>query len=163
AGEAARIVALNQRAHTSRAEAAGTIVLERVEDLLSLLVLLFVALPWFPHVRGLRAAAIVGIALVVGIAAVVFVLARHGERPLRALVRRLARLPFLSRQRVEAAAANLTQGLVALRDVRLAVVSLALTTLSWFVLALSIWLALLCFDLHVSPLAALLVTIAANL
>src|SRR5205809_165841 len=81
AGEAARIVALNQRAGTSRAEAAGTVVLERAADILSLLVLLFVALPWFPPVRGLRAAAIVGIVLVLALAAVIVVLARHGERP----------------------------------------------------------------------------------
>jgi uncharacterized protein (TIRG00374 family) len=38
-----------------------------------------------------------------------------------------------------------------------------LTVVSWLVLAVSIWLALLCFHLGVSPLAALLVTIAANL
>src|SRR5439155_1906678 len=114
AGEAARIVALNQRAGTSRAEAAGTVVLERAADILSLLVLLFVALPWFPPVRGLRAAAIVGIVLVLALAAVIVVLARHGERPLRALLRPLARLPFLSLERVEGAAANLTQGLAAL-------------------------------------------------
>jgi uncharacterized membrane protein YbhN (UPF0104 family) len=114
-------------------------------------------------VRGLRAAAAVGIVLVLVLAGAIVVLARHGERPLRALLRPLGRLPFLSERRVGAAAANLTQGLAALRDLRLAVVSFGLTTASWLVLATSIWLALRCFDLGVSPLAALLVTIAANL
>jgi len=48
AGEAARVVALHQLTRTSRAEAAATVVLERAYDVLSLLVLLFAALPGFP-------------------------------------------------------------------------------------------------------------------
>lgn len=163
AGEAARIVALNQRAGTSRAETTATVLTERAEDVLSLLVLLFVFLPWFPHVRGLRAAAIVGIVLVLALAAVVLTLARHGARPLRFLLRPLSRLPLVSGARLDAAAENLAQGLAALRQPRLALASLALTLVSWLVLAASIWLALLCFHLDVSPLASLLVLITANL
>jgi uncharacterized protein (TIRG00374 family) len=47
AGDAARVVALHSLAARSRAETAGTVVIERVFDVLALLLLLFVALPWF--------------------------------------------------------------------------------------------------------------------
>src|SRR3954470_11399388 len=46
AGEAARIVALKHYAGTSRAEATATVVLERIFDVASLVVLLFVLAPW---------------------------------------------------------------------------------------------------------------------
>ena len=50
AGEAARIVALNRAAGTSRAEIVATAVLERVYDVLALLLLLFALVPWLPDV-----------------------------------------------------------------------------------------------------------------
>ncbi|HUP32691.1 MAG TPA: lysylphosphatidylglycerol synthase domain-containing protein [Gaiellaceae bacterium] len=46
---------------------------------------------------------------------------------------------------------------------RLALVSIALTVLSWFVLGASYWLVMLGFDFGVSPLAGMLVTIALGL
>src|SRR5437763_10736467 len=99
-GEAARIVALNQRERTSRAEIAGTIVIERAYDVLSLLVLLFVLLPWLPHVSWLRAAAILGVVLSALLVAAFLVIAVWGERPLRFVLRPLARLlPFVSDER----------------------------------------------------------------
>src|SRR5439155_12874710 len=64
AGEAARVIALNQSTRTSRAEIAATVAVERLFDVLALLVVLFVLLPWFPHVTWLRAAAILAIVLV---------------------------------------------------------------------------------------------------
>jgi len=44
AGEAARIVYLNQQTRTSRAETVGTVVSERAYDVLSVLLILFVTL-----------------------------------------------------------------------------------------------------------------------
>lgn len=163
AGEAARVIALNQSTRTSRAEIAATVVVERVFDVLALLVVLFVLLPWFPHVTWLRAAAILAIVLVVGTAATVVGLARFGERPFRRLLRPLARLPFLSLERTEGAAAGLVRGAASLRDPRLAGLGLGLTAVSWFLLGLSTWVLMLGFDLGVSPLAAALVTIAVGL
>src|SRR5207237_537534 len=78
AGEAARVVALGQTAGTSRVEAAGTVVIERAYDVLTVLVLLFVALPWLPHVTWLRAAAILAIALTAGLLAAFVLLALYG-------------------------------------------------------------------------------------
>jgi uncharacterized protein (TIRG00374 family) len=163
AGEAARVLALHQVERTSRAEAAATVVLERAYDILCLLVLFFVSLPWLPRVGWVAPAAGIAIGVAVVLAAALVVLVRYGERPLRFVLRPFTRLPFVSTRRAEAAADNLVKGLAALREPRLAAAGLLLTTLSWLALALSMWLAMLGFDLDVSPVAGLLVTIAVNL
>jgi uncharacterized membrane protein YbhN (UPF0104 family) len=162
AGEAARVVALNQSAGTSRAEAAATVVLERVMDVLALLVLLFVALPWLPHVSWVRAAGLLGLVLVLGVAGVIVVLARFGERPLRFVVRPLGLLPFVGAERLDAAAANAGSGLAGLRRPRIALEAAAWTIAGWLLLALSAWLLTRAF-VAVSPLAGVLVVVATNL
>ena len=53
AGEAARVVALNQRAGTPPAEIVGTVVVERAYDVLSILIIFFCAAPWLPRVSWL--------------------------------------------------------------------------------------------------------------
>ncbi len=163
AGEAARVIALNRSARTSRAEIVATVVVERVYDVLVLLILLFVLLPWLPHVTWVHAAAILAIALVVGTAVVVVMLVVFHERPFRFLLRPLARLPFVSVERTEHHAAALLRGAASLRDPWLAAVAFVLTALSWVLLALSIWVLMLGFDLHLSPLAGGLITVAVAL
>src|SRR5439155_1217410 len=63
AGEVARVIALHQSAGTSRAEAIVTVVVERLYDVLALLVMLFVLLPWLPRVAWVHTAALVAIGL----------------------------------------------------------------------------------------------------
>ena len=163
AGEAARIIALNQSAGTSRAETAATVVVERAYDVLSLLVMLFVLVPWLPHVRWLHAAAILAVALTVGLVAAVVVLDRYGDRPFRYLMRPLAWLPFLSIERTERAAESLVRGAAALRQWRLVAVALTLTIVSWILLGFSCWTLMLGFDLHLGILAGMLVIVALGL
>lgn len=163
AGEAARVIALNRTARTSRAEIVATVVVERLFDVLALLVVLFVLLPWLPHVTWLRGAAVLAIALAAATLAAVVLLARYGDRPLRALLRPLARLPFLSLEHTDRAAASLVRGAASLRDPWLALVGFGLTVLSWALLSLSTWVLMLGFDLHLSVLAGALVTVAVGL
>jgi uncharacterized protein (TIRG00374 family) len=163
AGEAARVIALHRSARTSRAEIVATVVVERLFDVLSLLVILFVLLPWLPHVTWLRSAAILALVLAAATVAAVVLLGRFGERPFRALLRPLARLPVLSHERTDRAAASLVRGAISLRDPWLALVGLALTVLSWVLLSLSTWVLMLGFDLHLSLLAGVLVTVAVGL
>jgi glycosyltransferase 2 family protein len=165
AGEVARIVALHRTAGTSRAETTSTVVVERVYDVLVLLGLLFVLVPWLPHVTWLHAAAVLAIVLVVGTVTAVVVLLRWGERPFLVLLRPLARLglPFLSLERAEHAAASFVRGAASLRDPRLAAVALVLTTVSWVPLAFSTWVLMLGFHLGLSPPAGFLITIAIGL
>src|SRR5205814_5412390 len=95
AGEAARVLALRRRAGTSRAEAGATVVLERAYDVLCLLLLLFVTLPWLPGVTWLRAAVVLGVVVATGLVAAMVILAVWGLRPVHFALRPLHRLPFL--------------------------------------------------------------------
>jgi uncharacterized protein (TIRG00374 family) len=163
AGEAARVVSLKQSSRTSRAEAAGTVVVERAFDVLCMLVLLFVLLPWLPHVTWLRAASIMAIALAAGLVALIVVFAFYSDRPFRAVLRALAILPFVQVERAESIGANLVQGMAALQRPRLAVAALGLTAASWVVLGSSAWFVMRGFGLGLSPVAGLLAMIVASL
>jgi glycosyltransferase 2 family protein len=160
AGDLARVGAINIRAGTSKAEALATVVVERVFDVLALLLLLFVALPWLPEVTWVRTAAIVAVILGIGFAVCVAVLTLYGERPLHFLMKPLGRLPFLSEHRLEHAAANLSTGLMGLRRAHLGGISFLLTLISWLLFALSFWIVTFCFDLGLPFGAGLLVVIA---
>ncbi len=163
AGEAARVLALRRRAGTSSAEAAATVVIERAYDVLSLLVILFVAVPWLPRVTWLHAAAVLAVGLTSAVAAAIVILALFGVRAVHFALRPLRRLRFLSPERVEHAGESLGRGLAALRRPRLMLAALLWTTLSWSALALSMWLVMRGFHLGVSPAAAVLVLVATNL
>ena len=163
AGDAARIVALRWFGGPSRVETAGTVVIERVFDVLALLLLLFVTLPWLPEVTWIRAAGSLAIVLTLVLAAAIVVLRVYGERAVRVVLAPFSRLPFLSSTRVEAAARNLTQGAVTLRSTRLGALTFGLTVLSWILLGTSFWLLTLGFDFGLSPLAGLLIVIATGL
>ncbi len=163
AGEAARVISLHGRASTSRAETIGTVVAERVFDLLALLVILLAAYPWLPPITWLRAAAFLGIAVVVLVAALSFVLVRYEERAIHWLLsplRRVRRDGFA--ERVEHAAVNATRGLVAIRDPRVATLSMLLTIASWVVLSCSYWILMSGFSLDLPFAAGLLVTVTIN-
>jgi len=147
AGEAARIVVLHQETGTSRVEALGTAVVERVYDVLALFVLLFAATPFLPEVTWLRRAAVIGLALTALVAVAVFVVERYGERPVLFVLRPLARIPRVSDAAVERAGANLVQGLGALHRPHLAAPAFTLTAVSWLVLAASFWCVLAAFGL----------------
>jgi uncharacterized protein (TIRG00374 family) len=164
AGEAAKVISLHGRTRTPRAETIGTVVAERVFDLLALLVILFAAYPWLPPISWLRAAVIFAIVVVVAVAALVFLLVRYDERAIHWLLsplRRIRRDGFA--ERVELAAINATRGLIAIRDPRVALVSMALTILSWVVLSSSYWILTQAFSLNVPFAAGLLIKITINM
>lgn len=164
AGEAARVITLHARTQTPRAETLGTVVAERVFDLLALLVILFAAYPWLPELSWLRAAAIFAFVVVAGVAALVFVLVRWDERAIHWLLaplRRVRRDGFA--ERVEHAAINATRGLVAIRDPRIALEAMALTIASWVVLSFSYWVLMQAFSLDLPFVAGLLVTVTINM
>jgi glycosyltransferase 2 family protein len=163
AGEAARVLALKPRAGSSRAEAAATVVVERVYDVLVLLLLLFVTVPWLPRVTWLHGAIVLEVFLASAIALAIVLLAVFGIRPVHAALRPLALLPFLSAERVRHLGDNLGQGLAALRRPQLALAAVFWTTLSWLALAVSTWFVLIGFHLGLSPVAGLLVVITTNL
>ena len=164
AGEAARVIALNNRAKTPLGEIVGTVVVERVFDLLALLLLLLCTYPWLPEISWLRSAAILGAVVTAALAVVIVLIVRYDARAVHWLLsplRRIRRPGFA--ERVEAAAINGTRGLVALRNPVIALRGFVLTIASWFVLGLSYWILMEAFHLSLPLDAAILVTVAINL
>lgn len=164
AGEVARVISLHRRTGTPRAETLGTVFVERLFDVLALLVLLFASYPLLPEIDWLRKAALFGAAVVVGASVLVYVIVRYEERAIHVLLSPLRRLPVAGlAERLEHAAVNATRGLVALRNPRVALQAMALTLASWLVLALSCWVLLAAFSLDLPLVAGLLVLVTINL
>jgi glycosyltransferase 2 family protein len=163
AGEAVRVVFLRQRAGTPKFVALGTVIAERAIDVLTLLVLLFVAAPFVPGTDWLPRVVALGAVLFVVIAVVFIAFALYGERPARLLLRPLGLLPRMSRDRIELAAANLMRGLSAFRSPAVALRAFALTAASWLLIAFASWICMRGFDLRLGFSAAVLVVVAINL
>jgi glycosyltransferase 2 family protein len=163
AGEAAAIVALNRKAKSPVAEATATMLVQRAQDVLSLVLLLFLMLPWLPEVTWLRAAGLIALALLLALAALVAVVATFGERPLRVLMRPLRWLPSVPAETIERAPGHFVHGLTGLVSPRVAAVSFGLTTLSWMILGLGFWVVMEACGLTLSPLAGELVVIGIGL
>jgi glycosyltransferase 2 family protein len=162
AGEAARIIALRSYEGTSAAETTATVVVERIADVTSLLLLLFLLVAWLPHVSWLSAAAIVAAGCLAGIVALGLIVRRLRARPLPRM-RRLSRVPGLSEERLRRMTENALHGMETLVSPPQAIAVLAWTYGSWFLLGLSFWFLMFGLHLHLSLLAALLVVIATGL
>jgi glycosyltransferase 2 family protein len=160
AGEAARIVALKYYSGTPAAETTATVVVERIIDVSSLMMLLFVLLPWLPPISWLAPAVLVAFACVIAIVALAL-FARHASRvPIPWALRWLSTLPGLRDETVDRMAANVVSGLATLERPRQALAVVAWTFLSWLVLGVSFWLLMLGFHLKLSFVAGLFVVIA---
>lgn len=163
AGEAAAIVALNKRARTPIAEGTATMLVQRAEDVLSLVFLLVVMLPWLPELSWLRAAVLISLVLLAALVVITLLVVRFGEGVVRLLVKPLSWIPFIPKNAVERAPTHFVRGLAGLLTPRIALVSFGLTTLSWIVLGLGFWVVMLASDIELSPLAGVLVVIGVGL
>jgi uncharacterized protein (TIRG00374 family) len=163
AGEAARIVVLRQRSSTAPAEIVGTVVLERLYDVLAILVIFFAAEPWLPHVSWFGAAALAALVLAILIITAATLLAVYGDRPLRLLLRPLGQLSLFSAERLENTIAELTHGLSGLRHLRLALEAFLWTITAWLLTALCAYLTSLAFHLHLPFACGILVSVAVGL
>jgi uncharacterized protein (TIRG00374 family) len=162
-GEAMRVFTLHQEAGTSRAAGLGTAVAERVLDVVTLLALFFVSLPWLPHLSWVGRAAVFAGAVGAAVGVTVIVLALWGRRVLERALRPLARLPGISSDGADRAAAELAAGLAALHRIRIAAPALLLSIAAILVIACSCWLVTFAFSLDVGFGAGLLVMVATNL
>jgi glycosyltransferase 2 family protein len=159
-GDLARVVVLHREARTPRSVALGTVVTERVQDSVVLLLLLFAAVPFAPAVTWLRGATLVLAVLAAGLVAMLVAFGLFGSRPLGFVLRPLARLPGFSRARTELAAEGILRGLTGLRSARMALATFALGALSWLGIALSFTLALRGVGLELGLDAGILVAVA---
>jgi glycosyltransferase 2 family protein len=162
-GELARVVVLNQRSRAPAVEIVGTAVLERLYDVVAILIIFFVAEPWLPHVSWFGAAAAVAVGLAAAISTAAAVLAIYGDRPLRMLLRPLGRFSLFSDERLERAVAELVHGLSGLHNRRVAVEALIWTIVAWMLSATCGFLVMLAFHLDLPFAAAVLVQVAIGL
>ena len=163
AGEAARVVVLTRRSSAPLVETVGTIIVERLYDIVAILTIFFVAQPWLPHVSWFRAAAIAAIALALVIASIAAVLVIYGDRPLRLLLRPLRRLSLFSGERLEKTVIELAHGLSGLRNREVAVEAFLWTILAWMLTALCSYLVSVAFHLHLPFACGVLVAVAVGL
>jgi uncharacterized protein (TIRG00374 family) len=163
AGEAARVVVLRRRSSIATVEIVGTVVLERVYDVVTILVIFFVAEPWLPHVSWFGAAAVAAIVLAALIAGAAGVLAVYGDRPVRLLLRPLRRFAWFSGARLERTIDELTHGLSGLRHGAVALEAFLWSAAGWLLSALCAYLVSLSFHLHLSFACGVLVVVAVGL
>jgi uncharacterized protein (TIRG00374 family) len=163
AGEAARVVVLAQRSSTPPVEIVGTVVLERLYDVVAILVIFFAAEPWLPHVSWFGTAAVAALALALGIAALATVLAIWGEQPLRLLLRPLRRFSLFSGERLERTVAELAHGLSGLRHRGVAAEAFVWTVIAWMLSALCAYVVSLAFHLQLPFACGVLVVVAVGL
>ena len=162
-GEAARVVVLTQRSSAPPVEIVGTVVVERLYDVVAILVIFFAAEPWLPHVSWFGAAALAALVLAALIIAVATVLAVYGDRPVRWLLRPLRRLSLFSGERLEHTIAEVTHGLSGLRHLGLALEAFMWTIAAWLLTALCAYFVSLAFHLQLPFACGLLVAVAIGL
>lgn len=163
AGEAARVVVLTGRSEAPPVEIVGTVVLERLYDVMAILIIFFVAEPWLPSVSWFRAAAIAAIALAVLIGAAAAVLAIYGDRPLRLLLRPLRRFSLISGDRLDRTVSELADGLSGLRNRGVALEAFLWTVAAWMLSALCAYLVSLAFGLGLPFASGVLVVVAVGI
>jgi uncharacterized protein (TIRG00374 family) len=160
AGEAARVLVLTQRSDSPPVEITGTVVLERVFDVLAILLIFFVAEPWLPHVSWFGTAILVTAGLLIAMAIAAAVLAVFKERPLRLVLRPLARFSLFSGERLERTVAEIAHGLAGLRKHRVALEALGWTILAWLMSILCAYLVMRALRLQLPFGASVLVMVA---
>ncbi len=163
AGEAARVVVLTQRSSSPPVEITGTVVLERMYDVVAILVIFFVAEPWLPSVSWFGTAAIVAGGLALAIAAVAAVLVIYGDRPVRVVLRPLRRFAPFTEERLERTVGELVHGLSGLHNGRVALEALFWTIVAWMLSSASAYCVMLAFHLGLPFGAAVLTQVAIGL
>ena len=163
AGEAARVVVLTRRTTVPPVETVGTVVVERLYDVMAILAIFFVAQPWLPHVSWFKAAAIAAFVLVLAIAVVVVVLVLYGERPVRFLLRPLGRISLFSGERLEKTVGELVHGLSGLRNREVALEAFVWTIVAWMLTAACAYFVSVAFHLQLPFACGVLVAVAVGL
>ena len=135
-------------------------MLERVFDVLAILLIFFLAEPWLPHVSWFGTAAFVTAGLVIAMTIAATVLAVFDDRPARLLLRPLARFTPFSGERLERTVAKIAHGLAGLRNRRVALEALGWTTVAWLMSIACAYLVTRALHLHLPFSAGVLVMVA---
>ncbi len=146
-GELVRVHVLGRTRGVSRAAVLSTVVLERLFDLVAILVFLGVGLVADPRLRDDYHQTVVVVAVLTGVmlsAAVTFVCASNRSLQLVEWIcnRCLVFLPLRWRKGLVELSASAAGGLGALKQPRLAVGIVATSLVKWFLMGLMVWVSL---------------------
>jgi len=130
-GDPARAVAIGLTGKGRASTALSTVVVERVLDLVAVILILAATLPFVSEAGWIRPAGVVAGALSVGLLAVLIVLARRPDWSSRAVSTVLARLPRVDAGRWRGVADGLLAGLTALGSGRSLAGLFASSVVTW--------------------------------
>ncbi len=164
-GEVLRPMVLARHAPISTSAGLATIVVERVLDLLAIVIMLAIAVLLFhPPMSDvdmfstLRLAAVLsGTVGVIGSAALVFV-AQNPAQAMRGVAWAVRILPFRARRVVLELSERFFSGLAVVRQPRTLVVAMGLSIVLWLGIASGIWAATVAFGIEVSVAGAVVLT-----
>jgi len=165
-GELARIYLLDRVAQTGWAHTLSTIVVERLLDVLTLLLFLALLVPFMPMPDwAVRSGWGIGIATVAAFS-LLLAWAYREEEGLAILYRLLRALPWLDREPIRRGLRSFAHGLTVLKNGRVALGLILLSLMAWAVTALVNYQVMLAFDLRLpfsAPAFVLCVTTLAML
>jgi uncharacterized protein (TIRG00374 family) len=145
-GELVRAYALKSTENVSFATGFSTIVVERILDLLSLVILLGVTLLFYPFPGWVRNVGLVTFVAIGAVTVWFFFLARQGERATNILHSLTSHFPERLRERVLEAVRAFLQGLVIFRRTEHYGAVTFLTFAMWALYAVIVYFSLLAFD-----------------
>lgn len=156
-GEILRVYMLGHQLRISKAAILATLIVERIFDLIAVLILTTIALLMIEVDAQFHAAALF-LAVVAGIGlTVTYLTARYPETAVGFVERSLRFLPQRFLQRIGSILSNTAAGLLALRDPRLFLLVLGNSVVQWLGMAVCVYFAILAFDIEVPSYAAILV------
>jgi glycosyltransferase 2 family protein len=160
AGEVPRIVALRRTTGLSAFEIGATVVVERILDVFVVALMGAALWAFFPDKTWIHLLGLVCFGVIAAFALLLVALAVLRERLPPLLLRMLNKLPFVSPDRARSVRLALGAGAsILLRPKRLVEAVLVTITL-WGVGAMSIWVLLPAFDIHVGGVAPWLILVA---
>lgn len=162
-GELVRAYNIGQNEQVSTSQALSTIVVEKVLDVGTVLLILVILVPLAPLPDWAFRMGLAGAALVVMLLVLVVLLAVLGERLVGFIVRFLARMPGLNRPQIEGHLLSFVRGFSVLRDRRLALPVAFWSVMVWAGAAAINYVMLLAFFPRGPLLAALFVLAVTNL
>ncbi|MEO5953011.1 MAG: lysylphosphatidylglycerol synthase transmembrane domain-containing protein, partial [Chloroflexia bacterium] len=163
-GEVARGAVASARSGIPAPRVFSTILVEKVLDVLTLLLLLGISLPFVPLPRDFdqKPLILLGIGvLIVAIVLVVLVVRPDLARKLIGLV--VSRLPVRFRPRITEGADHALQGLAPLSNPRVSVQVGLWSMATWMINMVTVYFMLLAFNLEVTPIVAIVLVVVTNL
>ncbi len=163
-GDVVRAYLLANIEHVPTARALSSVVVERISDALTIVLILVLLTPFITNIPAeLRSAAGLGGSVGVVMVLAFAILSLQRERAVGLLKRLTARMSFLQRDSVWRALENVIDGFAVLHAARPLFGVIAWSLVIWFVSAIQNWIFMFAIGIHLGFDAALLTIVATSL